>query len=70
MVFYPTDLIRINQRASINKISIRQAAKNIYINQGIYGFYKGFWLYNTVSIPSFIILMFVKEYFDKIEIKK
>jgi hypothetical protein len=66
MVFYPTDLIRINQRASVNNVTIIKAVQNIFINQGIAGFYKGFWLYNAVSVPSFIILMVVKEYFDKI----
>lgn len=64
MIYYPTDLIRINQRANVNKITIVEAVKNIYEKQGIKGFYKGFWLYNAVSVPSFIILMVVKEYFD------
>lgn len=66
-IYYPTDLIRTNQRNSQVKISFLEATKNIYKINGFIGFYKGVLIYNAVSIPNFIIMMFIKEYIQKIE---
>lgn len=62
-IFYPFDLIRANQRGSINKLTITGTIKKIIKNHGIKGIYKGVGLYNLVTAPNFIIMMFLKEYF-------
>jgi hypothetical protein len=65
MLFYPTDLIRINQRFSINKISMIEASKNIFRSHGLKGFYNGLMLYNILSLPNFVLLMVIRDYLKK-----
>jgi len=62
MIFYPTDLIRINQRFSTDKISIITASKNIFKSHGFRGFYNGLMLYNMLSLPNFVLLMVIRDY--------
>jgi solute carrier family 25 folate transporter 32 len=64
MIFYPLDLIRINQRYSQNKISIIGATKNIYKLYGISGFYNGLLLYNLLSSNNFILLLIIKDFLE------
>jgi len=63
-LFYPFDIIRTNQRDSINKISIRHVAFEIYKKHGFYGLYKGVGLYNLVSSSNFIIMMLIRDYIN------
>lgn len=56
-LFYPFDLIRINQRNSNTKIKIKDISKNIYKKNGYCGFYNGLLLYNIVSTINFTIMM-------------
>lgn len=65
-VFYPFDLIRTNQRNSTTKLTIKESAKHIYKESGIIGFYRGSLLYNSVSIPTFMLFMFFFETFKQI----
>lgn len=65
MLFYPTDLIRINQRFSTTKISITEASKNIFRSHGLKGFYNGLMLYNILSLPNFVLLMVIRDYLKK-----
>ena len=60
-IYYPLDLIRVNQRFNEKKLSIIQACKRIYTTSGFKGFYQGCLIYNAVSIPNFILLMVFKE---------
>lgn len=60
-VFYPLDLIRVNQRNSTKKTTIINISKNIYKSNGIKGFYRGVLLYNSVSIMNFTIMMSILE---------
>jgi solute carrier family 25 folate transporter 32 len=68
-IYYPTDLIRTNQRNMQNNMNMMEVAKNMYKINGIRGFYNGSLLYNMISVPNFIILMIMREYlknnFDK-----
>jgi hypothetical protein len=61
-IYYPTDLIRTNQRNMKNNLNMFETAKNLYKVGGCRGFYNGVVLYNMVSIPSFIVMMMVKEW--------
>jgi hypothetical protein len=61
-IYYPFDIVRTNQRDSNIRLSITEALRKIYINNGIRGFYKGVMLYNLVTGPNFIIMMILKEY--------
>jgi solute carrier family 25 (mitochondrial folate transporter), member 32 len=70
-IFYPFDLIRTNQRNSKVKLNIMQTAKHIYQNSnpGIsryMGFYRGALIYNSISIPNFVLLMFILEQLKKL----
>jgi hypothetical protein len=51
------DLIRTQQRSNDAKVSIFDVIKKIYRTAGLLGFYRGIVLYNSVSVPQFIIMM-------------
>lgn len=61
-IYYPTDLIRTNQRNTKNNINMYAVGKNIYKTNGYRGFYNGALLYNMVSVPNFILLMIIREF--------
>lgn len=54
-IFYPLDLIRVNQR-NISGLTIKEAIKIIYYNKGLLGFYRGVLIYNCVSTPGFVLM--------------
>jgi hypothetical protein len=64
-LFYPFDLIRVNQR-NISGLTIINAIKMIYYNgsncnnykviYGIKSFYRGVLIYNCVSTPAFVLM--------------
>ena len=60
-IFYPLDLIRVIQRSTNQKLTIKDIAINTYKNKGFFGFYKGLVLYNSVSILNFTIMMSLLE---------
>ena len=60
-IFYPFDLIRVVQRSSEKKISIKNAANKIFKMRGIMGFYKGVGLYSITSTPTFVAMMIIKD---------
>lgn len=64
-IFYPLDLIRVNQRNSPVSLSIKKVASSIYNNYGIKGFYRGVLLYNMVSTPNFVLMILIKETLDE-----
>lgn len=61
-LFYPLDLIRVNQRNSNKKLTIYSISNNIYKKNGIKGFYRGLFLYNSVSLINFTIMMTIIEF--------
>ena len=67
-IFYPFDLIRINQRESVSKLSFIDATKKVYYGTiknskpTFLNFYKGVVLYNFVTAPNFIIMMLLIEH--------
>ena len=62
-LFYPLDLIRVNQRSSNEKLTIGNISRNIYKTGGLQGFYRGLILYNSVSVINFTIMMALVERF-------
>ncbi len=64
-IYYPTDLIRTNQRNSKNSQSMIEVGKSIYKANSFRGFYSGVVIYNFISVPSFVVLMFCRDYFKK-----
>lgn len=60
-MLYPTDVVRSQMRYSTENIGNLQLIKRIYKSTGISGFYRGFLWYNCVSIPNFMIFMFLKD---------
>lgn len=64
-IYYPTDLIRTNQRNLKENMNIVEVGKSIYKANGIKGFYNGVVLYNAISIPSFCIMMCCRDYIKK-----
>lgn len=60
-IFYPLDLIRINQRNDTGILTMTEAAKKIYRTSGAFGFYRGCLLYNLQSTPNFLIMMVALE---------
>jgi solute carrier family 25 (mitochondrial folate transporter), member 32 len=64
-LYYPTDLIRTNQRNLKDNRNVFELSKSIYRTNGIKGFYNGVMLYNLVSIPSFVTLMVCRDYIKK-----
>lgn len=60
-VFYPFDLIRTNQRDSVNKVKAMGCLKDIYRREGIRGWYRGVGLYNLMTGPNFILMMYFKD---------
>ena len=65
-IYYPFDLIRINQRNSKLPISIIDVAKMLVRGHGIYGLYRGVLLYNMISTPNFVIMMSVRNQLEKL----
>lgn len=68
-VYYPLDLIRVNQRNSETKLSISQAFKQAYNFKGHptpINLYRGVLLYNMISTPNFVLMMIFKEEIEKI----
>ena len=65
-LFYPSDLIRTNQRNSPIKITMLNATKQIYNIGGLFGFYRGVILYNCISIPNFVLMMLILENMKKL----
>lgn len=63
-ILYPTDLIRVQQRDSIKKMTIVDISKTIFKERGISGFYRGCLLYNMVSVPNFVLLMVFRDMFN------
>ena len=64
-VYYPTDLIRTNQRNLKNNMNMFEVGKSIYNANGIRGLYTGVFLYNMISVPSFVSMMLCRDYFKK-----
>jgi solute carrier family 25 folate transporter 32 len=64
-IYYPTDLIRTNQRNLKESKSMLEVGKSIYKANGIKGFYSGVLLYNLISIPAFVVMMSCRDYFTK-----
>jgi hypothetical protein len=64
-IYYPTDLIRTNQRNLKVSMNMFEVSKSIYNANGIRGFYNGIILYNAISIPSFCIMMSCRDYIKK-----
>ena len=60
-LFYPLDLIRVNQR-NTSGLSMKGAIKMIYNNSGFLGFYRGVFIYNCVSTPSFVLMEIFRNY--------
>ena len=56
-LFYPTDLIRIKQRASDTPLKLTNVVKSIIAERGFIGLWRGLLLYNSVSIPSYVLTM-------------
>lgn len=64
-LFYPLDLIRVNQRDSREKLSLRKIVKSIYKKQGVTGFYRGILLYNIVNSSCFILMMLFRDVINR-----
>lgn len=64
-LFYPFDLVRVNQRNEQTKLSIANGFKNAYKNGGIIGLYRGVLLYNLISTPNFVLMMWFKDIIEK-----
>lgn len=61
-VMYPMDLVRTYQRSNKGSgMSILNIIKKLYKENGLKGLYRGVLLYNCVSVPQFIIMMYVVE---------
>ncbi len=56
-LLYPTDLIRIRQRASTTPIKMTHIIKSVIAENGFIGLWRGLLLYNCVSIPSYVLTM-------------
>lgn len=69
-LFYPSDLIRANQRSSEVMLGFIDACKQIVRNYGFRGLYRGVVLYNVVSMSDFIIMMWIKEHIQKMTTDK
>ena len=65
-IFYPLDLIRINQRNSSEKLCMMTVAKMIYKHERFFGFYRGIGLYTLISTPNFVLMLYFKEYLTNI----
>jgi hypothetical protein len=65
-VFYPLDLLRVQQRASTNNKSLVELGKNIVKTTGFRGLYRGLLLYSSVSVPNYVLMMlFMNTLFGK-----
>lgn len=64
-IYYPTDLIRTNQRNLKENKNMFEVGKSIYKSNGLRGFYNGVVLYNMISVPSFVIMMLCRDYLTK-----
>lgn len=60
-LYYPLDLIRVNQRNSITYISMKDIIKTVYKNGGFFGLYRGVFLYNMISTPNFVLMMYFRD---------
>lgn len=64
-IMYPLDLFRTIQRNSDTKLNLIDVMKSIHAKNGLIGFYRGVILYNAVSTPNFVIMMYLFELMKK-----
>lgn len=65
-IFYPFDLIRVNQRVNSTNQNMFTIGKDIYTKNGLRGLYRGIMLYHSTTTPNFVIMMWIFEYLKKI----
>jgi len=65
VIFYPFDFIRTQQRSSIENLSIRKITSDIYLRNGLRGFYSGVGIYTATSTPNFILMMVFRDLMKK-----
>ncbi len=61
-IYYPTDLVRVQQRNSPSPIPFFNTLKITYNTGGFSGLYRGVMLYSLVSIPNYILIMFFMKF--------
>jgi solute carrier family 25 (mitochondrial folate transporter), member 32 len=64
-IYYPTDLIRTNQRNLKDNQSMFEIGNTICKANGIRGLYHGVFLYTMVSVPNFLMLMVIRDRIKK-----
>lgn len=65
-ITYPCDLTRTVQRNSPKDIKAWYLLKNIYLKNGIRGYYHGFVPYTVMAIPNFALMMVFYEYLKNV----
>jgi len=68
-IFYPFDLIRVNQRVINTNQNMFSVGKSIYTKSGMRGLYRGIMLYHMTTTPNFVIMMWIFEYLKASDIK-
>lgn len=61
-LYYPLDIVRTIQRNSNRYISLSQSISYLWVNHGVYGFYRGILVYNSASVPNFILIALFSEW--------
>lgn len=67
LAYYPLDLIRTIQRDSTEPLKMSEAAKSLYRNHGLRGFYRGIILYNLVSTTNFVLLNIIRDTLKEVD---
>lgn len=62
---YPLDLFRNIQRDSETKLPMKTIIQRIYHTSGLTGYYRGLLLYTSVTLPNFVLMMVIKQQFEK-----
>lgn len=64
-VFYPFERLRTLQRNAESKMPMIKSLKNIFVNEGLIGLYRGAIIYNVNNTISFVLMMYFKEFIQE-----
>ena len=61
IIFFPLDVVRINQRNSTENLSIGRVLTMTYQKNGFKGFYRGITLSLAGTMPNFVLMMIIRD---------
>lgn len=61
----PIEIVKQRRQASPNQESILKIIRNAYVNEGVFGFYRGFWTTVMRDVPFSMLQLPIWEFLKK-----